>query len=138
MNKLTSNMKITQHLSGDASAGKAVAWVDMRDYLNFCVSAVAAALTGAGITAFKIRASAAANGANPVDIKIHAVASAPDAAGDTLVLECNAAEVAAAGTALRYVAGWIDTASASDNIVCTYILGNPRHAGIGLTADAVA
>lgn len=139
-NKLRECMAVTHYLSGDATTPKDLGWVDMRDYGNIMITVLAAALTGAGVTVFKILANAQSNGGGTdYEIKAHAVGSAPDADGDYLVLECSAEEIAqVSGGLARYVSANIDTADASDNIVATYIRCNPRFAQSGLTADVVA
>lgn len=138
--KMFDCMKITSHLSGDASTAKAVpaAYLDMRDYGNVAIIAAAAALTGAGITALSLVASAAAAGTSKATVKSHAVGTAPDAAGDMIVLEASAAEIAAAGTDMRYISAWVDCANAADNIVVTIIRCNPRFPQNALTADVIA
>lgn len=126
----------------NTTAATAVAWVDMRDYGAFGVMAMASALTGAGVTAFSIQASAAPEGTNPVTIRSHAVGSAPDAVGDQLFLEVSAEEVNAvgklAGKDLRYVSAVLTMANSADENVVTYFLSDPRFASSGLTADVVS
>jgi hypothetical protein len=137
--KLRSNLKIDHYLSGDASTAKDIGWVDMRDYGRIMITALAAALTGTGITAFKILANSKSDGSGTdVEVKAHAVGSAPDAAGDYLVLECSAEEIRSLGADLRYVSANIDANNAGDNIAVTYIRAEPRFAQAGLTADHVA
>ena len=141
--KLTANLKVDQYLSGNASTAKDIGFVDMRDYSNIMVVSVAAALTGIGITVFQLVANSQADGnGDEVVVKQHAIGSAPDAAGDYLVLECSAEEIAhlgeAAGYDLRYVSAKITCANASDRIVCTYIRAGARRPGAGLTADYVS
>lgn len=139
-NKLRSQLAITHHLSGDASSAKDLGWVDMRDYGNIMITVVAAALTGLGVTAFKILANSESDGSGTdYEIKVHAVGSAPDAAGDSLVLECNAEEInEVSGGLARYVSANITAANAADNIVATYVRAKPRYPQADLTADAVA
>lgn len=136
--KLLSELKVTHYLSGDATTPKDIAWVDMRDYDSILVTVLAAALTGAGVTVFKILANSASDGSGTdVEIKAHAVGSAPDAAGDYLVLEATAEEIGTAGAGLRYVTANIDAANAADQIAVTYIRRSNRPQA-GLTADVVA
>lgn len=135
----SNRMKVTSYLSGDASSAKDIEWVDMSGYGGIMITATAAALTGLGVTAFKILANPESDGGGTdVEIKAHAVGSAPDADGDMLVLECSAAELADLGDTLRYVSANITCANSSDNIVVTYIRHSPRFAQDGLTADVVA
>jgi len=141
--KLFSRMKIDQYLSGDASSAKDIGWVDLKDYEAFGVVAVAAALTGVGVTVFQIVANSESDGTgDEVIVKEHAVGTAPDAAGDYLVLECSAEEIAhlgeASGYNLRYVSAKITAANGSDNIVLTYIRADARFKGADLTVDTIA
>jgi len=143
VSKLFSKAKITSYLSGNASTAKDITWVDMKDYEGFAVIATAAALTGVGVTVLTIVANSNSAGTgDEVVIKAHAVGTAPDAAGDMLVIECTAAEIAhlgrASGYALRYVSAKVTCASASDNIVVTYILHSPKFPQDALTADVTA
>lgn len=119
-----------------------VAWVDMKDYDRILIIAFASALTGNGVTVFKILGNAASDGSGTdVTIKTHAVGSAPDAVGDYLVLEASKDEIVAAGTDagidVRYVSAQLDAANAADENVVIYV----REAKVqtsGLTADTVA
>ena len=136
-NKIFSNMAIdrTVRIGTAATDSK---WLDMRDYENFAAITHAVALTGLGVTVFKILANDQANGGGTdVVIKTHAVGSAPDAVNDSLVLECSAEEIAAAGEGYRFVSATISQANAADACSVTSI----RSGGIGqdaLTADVVA
>lgn len=139
---LRANLKVTHYLSGDATTVKDIAWVDMQDYDAILITAHAAALTGVGVTVFKIIANSESDGSGTdAEIKAHAVASAPDAADDYLVLEASAEEIRAGETSstgqLRYVSAAIDAANASDEIAVTYVR-KARHAKLNLTADVVA
>ncbi len=126
----------------NTTAATPVAWVDMRDYEHFGVMAMASALTGNGVTAFAIQASAVPEGTNPVTIRSHALASEPDAVGDQLWLEVSAQEVNSvgvlAGKDLRYVSAVLTLANSADENVVTYVLSNPRFAQSGLTGDVVS
>ena len=138
-----SNIKQTFYLSGDATTEKDIAWVDMKDYDNILICAGAAALTGVGVTVFKIIANSESDGSGTdVEIKAHAVGSAPDAAGDYLFLEASAEEIGAASTTasgqLRYVSAAIDAANAADEIAVIYTRTNPKFAHDGLTVDYVS
>ena len=137
--KLASKMKIKHYLSGNATTAKSIGWVDMSNYGRILITCCAAALTGLGVTAFKILANSASDGSGTsYEVKAHALSSAPDAAGDTVVLECSAEEIHTLGSNLRYVSANITTANAADNIVVTYIQADPRFASQGLTADSIA
>lgn len=61
--------------------------------------------------------------------------------GDTMFLECTAAEIQALGAptglALRYVAGRITCSNAGDECVATYIRHTPVFAGLDLTANYI-
>jgi hypothetical protein len=141
--KFFANNKVTCYLSGDATTIKDIAWVDMQDYAGIAVQAQAAALTGLGVTVFKIIANSEADGSGTDAIVVaHAVGSAPDAANDALYLECTAEQIREVETSstgqLRYVSAQIDAANASDQIAVTYIRHGARFAESGLTADSVA
>ena len=141
--KITANIAVTHYLSGDCNPAKDIAWVDMRDYERILITVCAAALTGNGVTVFKILANDKSDGSGTdVEIKKHAVGSAPDAAGDYLMLECQAEEIAqlgaAAGVAARYVSANVTCANDADNIVVTYIRMNPKNAHDSLSADYVS
>jgi len=141
VDKLFTRTKITTYLSGDASTATDIGWVDLRDYGGFAATAVAAALTGVGVTQFDIIGNAESDGSGTdVEIKSHPLGTAPDAANDLVVLECTAEEIRHLATTynLRYVSVKLKTANASDNIVVTYIRHNPRWAQDGLTADVIA
>lgn len=140
--KLSSHLYIEHALSGDASTAKKVGgYIDMRDYDKLMVTALAAALTGAGVTAFSIYASTAESESGAVAVKSHAVGSAPDAAGDWLLLECTAEEIRqlgdAAGKALRYAYVVIDADNSADNIAVTIIAEAIRKVA-DLAADYVS
>lgn len=145
--KLSSEFKILSGLSGDASTIKDVlptspaTRLDSRDYDLILVRCTAAALTGAGVTTFAIAAYTAASGGSPTTVVSHAVGTAPDAAGDSLILECTAEQIAecaaAAGTDLRYFCVRLTAANAADNIVVTYFLRGKRQYS-GLSADYTA
>lgn len=139
---LRSKLKVDHFLSGNASSAKDMGWVDMRDYDAILITVHAAALTGNGVTAFKILANSESDGSGTdAEIKAHAVGSAPDADGDYLVLEASAEEIREAETAanaqLRYVSANITAANGSDNIAVTYVR-RAKRATRDLTADSVA
>lgn len=143
--KLGSNLKVTMYdHDPDGTSATDVAWVDMRDYNNFMVVAMASALTGAGANAFTILANAQSDGGGTdVAIKAHAVGSAPDAVQDYLVLECTAEEIAqeaadAGISGVRYISASLTMANSADENVVTYIRGGCKRAADGLTADSVA
>lgn len=136
--KIRSSQKIEMwdHDPGGTSAtivspdgGTTKRTVDLRDVSCF---AVAAALTVPGtsgaITKLEIIASAASDMSSPVVIKDSGTVDA-DAAGDWLIEECTAEEVAQLGSEnskdLRYVAGRI-TMDAGDAEACVVYLQTKR------------
>lgn len=134
---------VYDHDPADSTVATDVAWVDMRDYEEITVIAFASALTGSGVTAFKLLGNSAADGSGTdAEIKVHAVGSAPDAVGDYLVLSCTAEELKQASTsttgAIRYVSANLDCNNAADENVVIYIRSKPRFPRTGLTADTVA
>lgn len=138
----SSNIRCRSYLSGNASTAKAIAWVDASEFEHVLIHATAAALTGAGLTVFEIRASASSSGTDAVVIAEHSLTPAPDAAGDQVFLETSAEKIRQAGVEsgknLRYVSAWIRCANAADNVVVTYVLCSPRVAKSGLTQNVVA
>lgn len=139
------NHKVTvyDHDPADSTVATDVAWVDMADYGEFTVIAFASALTGNGVTAFKILANSQSDGGGTdAEIKVHAVGSAPDAVGDYLVLSCTAEEIRQAESSatgrLRYVSANLDCDNTADENVVVYIRSKPRFPQRGLTADVVA
>lgn len=121
-----------------ADGGTTKQYLDMRDYLNF---SVAAALTVPGtsgaITKLEIVASATTDFANVVVVKDSGAVDA-DAAGDWLIEECTAEEVAQLGTdnsaELRYVAGRLTMDAADAEASVTYI-AIPRYPRKDLTPE---
>ena len=66
------------HDPADATAAVVVAWVDMRDFLNFM--ALATFASGTGLLTFRIMASEDSAGAgSPIEVKAHAAPTAADA-----------------------------------------------------------
>ncbi len=143
--KLSEELKVTHYDydPADSTVLTDVGWVDMKDYDAFMVTTFASALTGNGVTVFKILANSdSAGGGTDVTVKTHAVGSAPDAVGDYLVLDCTKDEIiaaaAAAGVAnVRYVSAQLDCANAADEQVVTYIR-RAKLLASGNTADVVA
>lgn len=136
--KISANEKIQAVMSGNATAGKALKWVDMRDFQNFAVVLIAAALTGAGLTAFKIQASKLSDGSNPVDVVTRTMGTNPDAVGDMVFLEVVAEQIQQALDGGRFVSAVITTANAADSYAATYIQERPRFPQAGLTADIIS
>lgn len=143
LKKLVVNQKVDAIPSGDISSEGVVKWYDMSLFKRFHVQAMAAALTGDGLTTFEIEASANSDGSGTnATIKVHALAPAPDAAGDYVNLEVSAEEVRGEATAttgaLRYVGANVQADNAADNITLIHILSDPTFAFDGLTADNIA
>lgn len=136
--KLTSEVKVTMKDSGAINTATDIAWVDMRDYSSILITAMATALTGVGLTVFKILANSKSDGSGTdVVIKAHALGTAPDAVGDMVVLEATAEEIGAAGADLRYVSANATAQNAADRITFTYIRKGLRKYD-ALTADVIA
>lgn len=130
------------HDPADSTVITDVAWVDASGVAWFGVLAFASALTGVGVTVFKILGNSASDGSGTdVVIKTHAVGSAPDAVGDQLWLECSKDEMIAAaqaaGQTVRYVSAQLDCANAADENVVVYIREMELEKS-GQTADIVA
>lgn len=124
------------HNPADATVATEIAWVDMSLFGLFL--AAATLVSGTGILTFRILASAVAAGTDSVEVKAHATPTTADAAGDMLVLECSAEELAALGTDLRYVSVEIDCDHADDIVAVTYTRMAPKFAYLNLTADVIA
>src|SRR5690606_36923391 len=108
-----------------ADGGTTKKYLDMRDYLNFAVSAALSVPgTSGAITKLEIVASATDDFASVVVVKDSGAVDA-DAVGDFLVEECTAEEVAQLGTDngvdLRYVAGRLTMDAADAEAAVTYI-----------------
>jgi len=128
------------HDPADATTDVAIAWVDMRDFLNFM--ALVTFESGTGILTFRILASESATGAgSPIEVKAHAAPTDADAANDMLALECSANELAqlgiATGVDLRYVAVYLDCDAAGDICAVTYIRTPAKFATAGLTPTSL-
>lgn len=137
-NVMRTELKVDQVVTGNISSATDVKWVDMKRYDHLLVSAVATALTGVGLTTFKILANSQSNGGGTdVLVRAHAIGSAPDAVSDTLVLEISASELAPLGTDLRYVSVNAVAANAADTHVFTYVR-RARVKQADLTLDVVA
>lgn len=137
------NCTMYNHDPADATTATDIAWVDMRDYGRILIGVMANALTGNGVTAFKILANSASDGSGTdAEVKVHALGSAPDAAGDYLWLECTAEEIRSVETSstgeLRYVSANIDCHNGADTATVVYIRAEPRFPQTGLTADYVS
>jgi hypothetical protein len=108
---------------------------DMGLYERFAVLAKPTVVGAGGLTKLEIIASAAADMSNPVVVKDSGTV-AGDALDDNVFAECTAAEVKTLGDTLRYVAGRLTMATATDEASVTYI-GWPRNAKTGLTATVI-
>jgi hypothetical protein len=124
------------HNVADATVATEIAWVDLSLFGLFL--ATATLVSGTGVLTFRILASAAAAGTSSVEVKAHAAPTDADAAGDMLVLECSAQELAALGTDLRYVSVEMDCDHADDIVAVTYTRLQPKFAYADLTADYIS
>ena len=129
-------------LSGDVTTAAVIQYYDAKDFDEILAVINLVALGGNGVEAFSIYAADDDSGTNATAIKTHASPTTADAAGDKLVLECTAAEIAqlseAGGYTLRYVGIYVECHHASDNVLGTLILGGATFKRRALTADVVA
>lgn len=128
------------HDPADATTDVIIAWVDMRDFLNFM--ALCTFESGTGVLTFRIMASESSTGAgSPIEVKAHAAPTAADAVNDQLALECSASELAelgiATGVDLRYVGVMLDCDAAGDICAVTYIRTPAKVATAGLTPSSL-
>lgn len=116
--------------------GTTIRYFDMRDLVAFAAIITPTVMTG-DITLFEIVAATDVAFTTPVVVKASAVV-ALDAADDSTFLECVAEEVSTLGANLRYIAGRVTNATATDEAVVTYIgeLRNPQDAGTTVTVQA--
>lgn len=137
--KLSEHTKVLQKLiTADHTSAADAGWVDARNFRKFAVSTCATVLTGVGVTALVLQGNSASDGSGTdVTLATHAVGSAPDAVGDSLFIECDLDDAAAA-TSIRYVNALVTAANAADDTLCTYILSGIKHATSGQSADVVA
>lgn len=141
-NKLRCEIAARTYIHNPATAtdDQAVAWVDMRDYLNFM--ALLIFVSGTGTLTFRILASESSTGAgSPIEVKAHAAPTAADAEDDQLALECSSSELAelgiSTGVDLRYVSVWVDADHADDIFAVTYIRTPAKVATSGLTPTSL-
>jgi hypothetical protein len=140
--KLMSEIQVKQYdFDPNATTATAVAWVDMKGFTKFLVAFFRT--VGTANATLSIQASAAAAGTNAETIVSKTfTAGQPNALAYHVFLECLSEQVAAiaasTGKDLRYVSAVISLATNTDEGVVTYILGGPRFAYDGLTADYVS
>lgn len=140
--KLTSEICVTSALDNpaDATVARNVTVLDMRDYEKLLVHLTF--VSGTGVLTFRLLASGSSTGADtPVLIRAHAAPTDADAAGDTLVLECTAEELAPLATATcvhpRYVCVEVDNDHADDINSLVYIRAGGKQAD-ALTAGVIS
>lgn len=139
--KLLSNLAITHYdFDPNATTATEIAWVDMRDFENFCCSFFRT--VGTGTLAMTIIANSASDGSG-TDVTIKADPSlSPDAVGDYIFLECTAEEIAQeaadAGVDARYVTAVCTFGTGTDEGVVTYIRGGAKRAYDSLTSNSIA
>jgi hypothetical protein len=134
--KLQSELAVKMYLDdpADATVERAIGWVAMSEkFMALCLF-----YTGTGVLTFKIYAALTSAGGTPTLVKAHATPTVADAAGDVLVLETTAEEVAAALAGATHVSVYMDNDAAGDTNVITYIRSNLRFAEDGGTADVIA
>jgi hypothetical protein len=110
--------------------------VDGRDAENFAVIAKPTIVGGNGIVKLEIIASASSDMSSPVVVKDSGAVVA-DSLNDYVALECSMAEVRHLGAGLRYLAGRITMATATDEAAATYIQDGLRFAGEAQTATLI-
>ena len=135
---LSSTLKVAMYdFDPDETTHTDVNWSDMRD---FGAEMTMLFSIGTGeVAAFSILANAASDGSGTdATVKTAALTSNPDAVGDYTFLEALASEIVNLATDLRYVSGNISLATGTDECVVTYVLGLPRFAYGGLTAESIA
>jgi hypothetical protein len=121
-------------VSPDGGTTKRVA--DLSLFSRFMVQAKPTIVGGGGLTKLEIIASAATDMSSPTVIKDSGTVAA-DALDDNVTLECSAEEVRHLGADLRYVAGRLTMATATDEASVVYILAGGRFSYQDLTADSV-
>ncbi len=119
----------------------ATTWKDLRDYAGFAVAAVQGVLGGSGMIELSIYAAIDDAGTSATEIKTSGVIAA-DAIGDYAMLECSAEEInqigRAAGLALRYVAGYIDSQHNDDEQGVVYIRFGAKFAYLNLSGNYIS
>jgi hypothetical protein len=134
--KLTAQLAARTYIHNPTTATDAakIAWVPMTEFFM----ALAVLVSGTGILTFKIFAALDSSGTTPTAVKTHADPTVADAAGDQVVLECNAEEVLNALPGATHVSVEMDMDHADDIVAVTYIRDGHRFGGAGLTADVIA
>lgn len=136
---LSSTLKVTMYdFDPDETTHTDVNWSDMRDFGAVLMMMMHSVGTGT-VAAFSILANAESDGSGTdATVKTAALTSNPDAVGDYTFLEALASEIVNLATDLRYVSGNASLATETDECVFAYVLGLPRFAYGGLTAESIA
>jgi len=112
----------------------------MQDFSQ--LMAVAMRTVGTSNATAKIQVATSAAGANAADLVTKTITDQPNAVGDYIVLECDAQQIAqaaaAAGRAYTHASLVLSLATATDEMVVTYIRSGPRFAHDGLTVELIA
>ena len=121
------------------TAATDIAWIDGAGLARFGVKCSATALTGVGVTVFKILGNSASDGSGTdVVLATHAVGSAPDAVNDQLYLEVSKDQIVALSqSGARYLSANVTQANAADQTCVTYVAEHELQKS-GLTGDIVA
>lgn len=141
--KLSANIKVESlDFDPDGTDPVDVAWRDMSLFSHFMCGFTRKVGTG-NIDGFKILANTKADGSgDEIEVKAKTISGQPDALNDTIWLECSAEEIGhlsdANGKLYRYVSANIEFATGTDEGQVTYVFGDPRFAGSGLTSDVIA
>lgn len=136
-------VEVYDHDPGAATAiivspdgGTTERWYDMSDASDFMVKAMTTIAATGGLTKLEIVAATDTSGTGLTVVKDSGTVAA-DAVGDTVVQSCTAAEVATLGSSLRYVAGRLTMAAATDEAAVAYV-AKVKVCEQGKTANAIS
>lgn len=107
-------------------------------YRRFFASITTTILVGTGPTVFELYAATSAAGGGKIVIASHAMGSLPNALNDSVVLECDVAQVREVLSTATHIGVWLDCQHNDDEVACTFIRGEPFYPVAGLTADYVS
>lgn len=116
--------------------GTTLRTADMSLHSRFMVQAKPTIVAAGGLTKLEIIASILSDMSAPVVIKDSGVLAA-DALDDNVTEECTAEEIIGLGATLRYAAGRLTMASATDEASVVYILDGGRFEFENQTPDSV-
>jgi len=144
--KLATEHKIVGVVSGDVSTAAALpiseshvagTWFNMRDYSEILIYYLLA-VRADNIEQAAIQAATDSSGSNAATIVSHSDPTGADAAGDAVVLQVSAEQLAQegsdAGVEYTHISPYVKAGNSSDRIVCV-IFGRSKRPVDGLTAD---